>query len=195
MLFKTISLILVIFATSIQSQETNIQILNAGETLPAQIQELNTVFMDAFSAVYSKYWDAKIEQQTKDVFANYISQFHTSPQMVLFVAKKESQVAGWALFKKLDDENAILEILCISPSFWRQGIGKKLVFSICDFCPTICHIALMTRKINPISPEFYEAMGFKKTDFCLPEYEQYENLLGFEWRKNENYEDTENKAL
>lgn len=186
MLFKTISMILVVFATSIKSQETNIQILNAGEALPAQIQELNTVFMDAFSAVYSKDWDAKIEQQTKHIFESYICQFQTNPEMILFVAEKDEQIAGWALFKKLDDENVILDILCISPYFWRQGIGKKLAFAICDTHPSINHISLMTRKINPISPQFYEALGFKKTDFYLPEYKEYENLQGFEWQKLES---------
>ena len=186
MLFKQISMILVIFATSIKAHEISIQIMDAEAVTPVQIQELNTVFMDAFHAVYIKDWDEKIEQQTKHIFESYICQYQSNPAMILFIAKKDDQLAGWALFKKIDNQNAILEILCISPHFWRQGIGKKLVFAICDAYPSISHISLMTREINPISPQFYEALGFKKTDFSLPEYKEYENLQGFEWQKLES---------
>lgn len=169
-----------------KADEINIQILNTDAATPAHIQELNTVFMDSFHAVYIKDWNEKIAQQTKDIFENYIAQFQTDPSMILFIAEKDSQLAGWALFKKLDDENAILEILCISSHYWRQGIGKKLAFAICQTFSSINHISLMTRKINPISPQFYEALGFKKTDFYLPDYKEFENLQGFEWRKYES---------
>ncbi|CAN5202770.1 hypothetical protein BH09DEP1_BH09DEP1_3230 [soil metagenome] len=149
----------------------------------SDIKMLKDVFMDAFHSVYLKDWTLEIEEQTHNVFENYISQYQTNCTMNLVIVLKDNQIAGWALFKKENDADAILEILCISPHYWRQGIGKQLAFSICDLYPTINHISLMTRKINPISPQFYEALGFRKTDFSLPEYANIENLLGYEWHK------------
>lgn len=102
--------------------------------------------------------------------------------MLLIAAHKDSEIVGWALFKR-ENESALLELLCISPQCWRQGIGRKLVFSICDYFPEVSHISVATRKINAISPHFYEGIGFKKTDFMLPEYSE-ENMQGFEWTKS-----------
>ena len=144
---------------------------------------LKDIFMDSFHAVYIKDWTPEIAQQTKNIFESYISQYQINSAMILVTVSKDEQMAGWALFKKQTDTDVILEILCISPHFWRQGIGTQLVFSLCDEYPSINHISLMTRKINLISPQFYEALGFKKTDFCLPEYGNFENLQGYEWHK------------
>lgn len=181
-----IYIILLSLALISEAHSIEVAILEANMLIPAQIETLKTIFLDAFHTVYIKDWDAKIEQEQNYVFDNYICQFKTDPQMILFVAHKDDQLAGWALFKKIDEENAILEIICISPKFWRQGIGKKLVFAICDLYPSICHLSLITRKINPISPQFYETLGFKKTDFSLPEYQGFDSLQGFEWRKYEH---------
>lgn len=179
MMFLAFSLISLINA----SNPITIQNLKASNITPALKQELKNIFLDSFHSVYFKDWQS-IAQEQENVFESYISEYKTNPTIVLFAAYKDNQLAGWALYKKQDQENAILEILCISPQFWRQGIGKHLVFSICNEYPTINHISLVTRDINPISPQFYEAQGFKKTDFRLPEYAHLENLLGFEWRRD-----------
>lgn len=145
-------------------------------------QNLNRVYLDAFQSVYTTDWTPELEEKVVSIFKSYIEQFKQHNTMLLVAAHKDSEIVGWALFNK-ENDNAVLEILCISPQSWRQGIGRKLVFSICDYFPEVSHIALLTRKINAISPHFYEGIGFKKTDFMLPEYRN-ENMQGFEWTKS-----------
>lgn len=178
--------LLIPFATL--ALESDLTIVDVADANPALIQDLKNIFMEAFHAVYStdeKDWDAEFEQKTAHIFKRYMHEYQTQvgSSWFLVTATQDGQIAGWALFKRVDDSSAILEILCIRPSYWRKGIGKKLVFSICDLNPGISHIALMTRRINPISPHFYESLGFKKTNFCLPEYAEFENLQGYEWQK------------
>ena len=150
-----------------------------------QINEpaLKNVYFNAFKTVYANDWDAHLEQKVCKIFEDYIEKFMNSSDMILVTANQESNIVGWALFLK-DDQKAVLEILCIDPQVWRQGIGKKLVFSICDYFPEISHISLVTRKINVISPHFYEALGFKKTNLELPEYISGE-MQGYEWSRDD----------
>jgi ribosomal protein S18 acetylase RimI-like enzyme len=190
MFTRAIILSIVLFSTvtyTLNSTDIKVCQIHSSELTQDSIEDLKTIFMDAFYSVYIKDWTPILEQQTHFVFDNYIKQLQDTPEMILITALKNDQIVGWALFKKENSKSTILEILCISPSCWRQGIGKKLTFSICDIYPSINHICLMTRKINPISPSFYEALGFKKTNFTLEEYRDFdfESLLGYEWHKEE----------
>lgn len=180
-MFQQILIFLLSFTLSFSATPITLKAINSSTITDSQVKNFKTLFMDAFHAVYIEDWDLEFETRTETIFETYISQYRTNPAMHLVAAYKEEQLAGWALFKREDTENAILEILCISTQFWRQGIGRKLVFSICDVYPSINHIGLMTRAINPISPQFYEALGFERTNFSLPEYGDLSNLLGFEW--------------
>jgi ribosomal protein S18 acetylase RimI-like enzyme len=178
MLHKLILAVLSIFCIPIcgtKHQPVDLSIFDAKTITQKQILDLKSIYLDAFHSVYIKDWDEKLAQRVHDIFQYYISQYYIDTELILIVANKDDQLAGWALFRKKDNENAIVEILCVDPQFWRQGIGKKLVFAICELYPTISHISLETRTINPITPQFYEAIGFKKADFNSPEY------IGYEW--------------
>ena len=49
--------------------------------------------------------------------------------------------------------------------------GKALIFSIKNYASEVKSLAVVTRKINTISPLFYERLGFVKTNFMLAEYD------------------------
>lgn len=141
---------------------------------PAFEYALKEIYDDAFNGIYGK-------NNWENMFEYYIGQFKESNDMMLYIALQNDHMAAWALFKH-DNESAILELLCVDPDFWRHGIGKKLVFAIRDYVPTINHIALVTRTVNRISPHFYESLGFKKTAFTLPEYSSMaDQIQGYEW--------------
>ena len=85
------------------------------------------------------------------------------------VATMDDALVGWILFCK-DQQRAIMDIICISPEYQRKGLGKKLIFSFRECWSEVTNLAVLTRKINAFSPLFYESLGFRKTNFMLPEY-------------------------
>jgi N-acetylglutamate synthase-like GNAT family acetyltransferase len=138
---------------------------------------LKTIYLNAFSAVYKDYWSLEFEKKSIKYCNGHLEKFKTSNDMFLITILDHNALAGWALFQT-EGLRAILEIICVDPVHWQKGLGKKLVFSIRTFCPKINTIIVFTRTINTISPLFYESLGFKKTDFSLPEYSKDQ---GFEW--------------
>lgn len=137
------------------------------------------ICLSAFESVYKDEWSADFEHYMLQFFNAHIEKFKTNNDMVLVVGTIDNKIGGWVLLYK-EDEHAVIELLCIEPGYWRQGLGKKLVFSIRDSFPEITRLAVVTRKQNTISPSFYQSLGFKKTSFSLPEYNRDE-MQGFEW--------------
>lgn len=143
---------------------------------------LKDTFVSAFKTIYKNEWDDRFQEYMLQIFSRYLERFKSTDDMVLVVASNESALAGWALFCH-EDHHAIIELICVDPKFWRQGIGRKLVFSIQDYIPAIDHLAVVTRKANAMSPYFYESLGFKRTEFKLAEYHS-EEMQGFEWQQS-----------
>lgn len=141
-------------------------------------QELQKVYMASFGKIYKDYWTSELEQRCIDGFNNYIGQLKQNDALFLVVAKKDEQVAGWILFL-CKEQSAIIELICVNPEYQRQGIGKALIFSIKDYARHIQSLAVVTRKINAVSPIFYENLGFVRTSFMLPEYSADE-VQGYE---------------
>ncbi|HLB94024.1 MAG TPA: GNAT family N-acetyltransferase [Candidatus Babeliales bacterium] len=139
---------------------------------------LKAVYLKAFGQGYKDHWTEQFAQECMDAFYRYIKQFKQSHDMLLVVAKKNGCIAGWILFL-CRDESAIIELICTDPAFQKQGVGKSLIFSIKDYAPEIKSLAVVTRKINVISPLFYEGLGFIKTGFMLSEYNPGE-MQGYE---------------
>jgi|ERR1700733_6912245 len=143
---------------------------------------LKTIYLDAFEQVYRNHWTAQFEQSYINFFDNHIEKLKHSDGMLLVVAKKDNQVAGWILFQCYE-QSAVIEIICVNPTFQQQGIGKALVFSIKDYTLKIKSVTVATQKINTVSPLFYEKLGFIKTnsipsDDNLPyEKQEYEYLI------------------
>ncbi len=130
---------------------------------------LKAVYFKSFNEVYRNHWSMEFEEEVLEGFNTYIERFKQSNDMVLVVATMDDALAGWILFQK-EQQRAIVEIICISPEYQRKGLGKKLIFSFRECWSDLTNLAVLTRKINAFSPLFYESLGFRKTNFMLPEY-------------------------
>ena len=130
---------------------------------------LKSVYFKSFNEVYRSHWSMEFEEEVLEGFNTYIERFKQSNDMMLVVALMDDALAGWILFQK-EQRRVIVEIICISPEYQRKGLGKKLIFSFRECWSEITNLAVLTRKINAFSPLFYESLGFRKTNFMLPEY-------------------------
>jgi ribosomal protein S18 acetylase RimI-like enzyme len=154
-----------------------IRLLNKQE-YNASEHALKNLYSKAFYAVYEEHWSRELNESILEVFTTYINRFNNSSDMLLVLAQEDSNIIGWVLFY-IEKQNAIVELICVDPAHWRKGIGKSLLFSIKEYYPTIKSLAVITRKINNITPKFYESLGFKKSNFMLPEYKT-EDMQGYE---------------
>jgi ribosomal protein S18 acetylase RimI-like enzyme len=145
------------------------------ETLQDRLEECHFL---AFKKAYEAHWSPEREAALNKNIHIFFDDFKNSDQYVLVVAQKRDLILGWMLFKE-ETYGVYLELLCLDPIYWGQGIGKKLVLSIMDYAPHSTTISLLTRKINAVAPSFYEHLGFKKTDFMLPNYSS-QDYQGYE---------------
>lgn len=148
-----------------------LKVVKGSDLISAPQVELNlkTVYFKSFNEVYRSHWSMEFEEAVLGSFNTYIERLKQSNDMVLVMATMDDALSGWILFYK-EQQRAIVELICISPEYQRKGLGKKLIFSIRECWPEVTSIAVVTRKINLISPLFYESLGFRKTNFMLPEY-------------------------
>lgn len=143
-------------------------------------QQLHHVYMNAFSTIYHDSW-VEVKPLILRNFPMYLAKFKQEQGWLLVAAEVNDVMAGWALFYiNKNDKQAVLEILCIDPAYWRQGLGKKLTFAVRDYYADVTKISLVTSRFNTVSPLFYQSLGFKKVDCMLPEY-TVDQVQGFEW--------------
>lgn len=142
-------------------------------------KELKAIYLNAFREVYRSYWSVDFENDSLEFYSNYTNKFKTTFSRVLIMASINTVPVGWALFYK-EEQRAIIELICVDSEHWQKGIGKKLIESLRDYYPEIIVISVVTQKINNVSPKFYKSLGFKKTNFSLPEY-SIDRMQGYEW--------------
>lgn len=86
---------------------------------------------------------------------------------------------AFAIFEKWDERSYYLAEMAVLPDYQRQGIGKKLVFSILEKEPTTQKILLVTEELNRWSQSFYEKIGFIPSSFQHPDYPK--QFIGYEF--------------
>jgi ribosomal protein S18 acetylase RimI-like enzyme len=139
---------------------------------------LKAVYLTSFGHVYKDHWTEPFAQSFIHYFDNYFEKLKQGDNMLLVVAKKNDRVAGWILFL-CREQLAIIDIICVDPAFQQQGVGKALVFSIKNYLPEIKSVAVVTMRINTVSPFFYERLGFVKTNFLYEDFKADE-MQGYE---------------
>jgi ribosomal protein S18 acetylase RimI-like enzyme len=60
------------------------------------------------------------------------------------------------------DSEIFVELVAVGSQAQKMGIGKTLLFSIFDRCPSIKKLYLNTRVANKNAQGFYEHLGFKR---------------------------------
>ncbi|MBX7066595.1 MAG: GNAT family N-acetyltransferase [Parachlamydiales bacterium] len=94
------------------------------------------------------------------------------------------KLLGWATFELESSHEAYMNLLVVAPGCQKNGIGKSLVFSICNEVPQIDTIHVLVRKVNAEGEKFYRHIGF--ADFDYPREDNFVDpslLSGFRWQK------------
>ena len=100
----------------------------------------------------------------------------------IYAAFDQDRMIGFAIFEKWEGQNYYLAEMAILPEYQRQGIGKKLVFSILNRDDKAEKILLVTEKGNTSAQAFYEKIGFRRSHFRHPEYTEF---MGYEFSRIE----------
>jgi GNAT superfamily N-acetyltransferase len=78
----------------------------------------------------------------------------------VFVAERQDLVLGFGVVLRRPDGDAELDGLFVAPAYWRQGIGRVLIFEAGRLARSEGAHALFVIA-NPKAREFYEACGFE----------------------------------
>jgi N-acetylglutamate synthase-like GNAT family acetyltransferase len=155
----------------------------------AEIEQLESplydLYINSFHNVYREFWSDEFKDFMQKNFNHYFEKFKSTDSMTLVIAERDRDMCGWMLYD-YDQETgqAIVELICVDTNVRRQGIGKRLISAIRGLAPAVKTISVVTKKINSISPHFYESLGFAKTNFMLPEYNA-DLMQGYEWNAEE----------
>jgi len=118
-----------------------------------------------------------------DYFDHYIQpKLQTDSELLFLSAKSNDRCVGFAIFEKLDTETVYMAELAVAEEFWRQGIGRRMTFSIFEKDLGVHKMVLITEWTNLQSQKFYESMGFKPVDYIHEgydpaDYRAYELIL------------------
>jgi ribosomal-protein-alanine N-acetyltransferase len=95
-----------------------------------------------------------------------------APNVNVLVARLHDQMAGFAIMR-YGDEAAHLDLLAVSRSYRRTGVGRQLLewLEKCAVVAGIFDIDLEVRAGNAGARRFYERMGYRLLD-QLPGYYQ-----------------------
>lgn len=127
--------------------------------------------------------DANLEFFLADYFDHSIQPKVKNDKELFFLsAKLEDKWVGFALFERVDAETIYMGELAISEDFWRQGLGRRMTYSIIEKDPAVHKIVLLTEWKNLQAQKFYESIGFKPVDYTHTgyspdDYRAYELVL------------------
>ncbi len=138
-----------------------------------QVEQLFDVFLSSFLPQ-----DRFNTEELSDYFNKKIVPRLEKGQLI-YVALNKEQIVGFVIFEKWEGKSYYLAEMAILPKYQRQGLGKKLVFSILSKDPSADKILLITEIANKSAQCFYEKIGFKHSSFQHPDYP--ENFTGYEY--------------
>jgi len=168
--------------SGIDNKPITIQWITPSElTKLKKTNEFNNVYWSAFKAVYKDYITEEFLNNLNEILNAELESFKENKEkMFLCIAQRDKVIVGFVLFEKIDKTTVSLELIAVDPTCWRQGVGKRLVFSILDKDSNVKNIKLVSYKINKNSPKFYKGLGFKETDYMHSGYNP-EEFQGYEY--------------
>jgi ribosomal-protein-alanine N-acetyltransferase len=88
----------------------------------------------------------------------------------LMVAVCEGRVAGFAVARRLAEDESELLNLAVDPAFRRHGVGRRLVAQLTSSHPGV--VWLEVRESNTSARKFYKSLGFceaaRRPDYYPP---------------------------
>ena len=145
------------------------------------------IFVRSFLEVYKDFSEEQLgvkqdkEEWLRSAFRKKIDAFKKGDGKIFLASvKKGDKVVGFSAFNETENKGEVnIKQLAVDPEYWRQGIGKKLIFSINKKIDGIQKYVLVTRYINIGARNFYIKLGFKE---CGYECEGLDpkNYVGYE---------------
>jgi len=159
-----------ILSCGVQKNEVPIALQWISDSNLGQEEE---VFVSSFLEAYKNFSEEqlKINKSKKEWLKNGFKaeqdEFEKENGKVFIVsAKKNSKVVGFASFNETESKGEVyIRQLAVAPEYWKQGIGKKLVFSINKKISNIKKYVLVTRRCNFGAKNFYTNLGFKEFEY------------------------------
>lgn len=150
-------------------------------SLLAERELCKTVFKDAYKnfsldadlqvTEYTNL-DAWLEDSFNGSFKTETIQLNNPQSKSYFIhAIINNSVIGFACFEEDGNAKVYLRKLAVDPAYKRLGIGTELVKSIFNKLPNIKEIRLITRKINLVARDFFQALGFVENDYIRAGYD------------------------
>lgn len=151
------------------------------------------VFVAAFTKCYDSIPLEILHQPSRPSMVLWLEscfdEFYTSfekgdSNLCWLVAKEGQEVAGFLVIN-LDKhpEEIYLAQMAIDPSHQRQGIATNLVTCLLEQFPETKRLVVITRIANEEAKNFYQAMGFEKSDYMHEGYSR-EFFTGFEYKNH-----------
>jgi|GEM_PF-6244542 ribosomal protein S18 acetylase RimI-like enzyme len=151
-------------------------------------QQMRKLFIDSFIVQYriNKAMQNLTDEQLKKDLGHYFARhimpcFRSDNKQWLLCAREKEKIVGFIFWEVLNESQAYVAELVISPDHWRQGLGRALMKSIFDKKPNIKKIVLLTEHKNHGAKNFYKALVYKPSiyirkgydvkDFCAYELE------------------------
>lgn len=168
---------------SVSSKET----ITIEECQEKDLQNCEFIFIEAFSKAYEHFTAEQLGVADKllfllEAFADVYDDFRQQKQKII-VAKKEGEVLGFIGFEYNDISHQVyISQLAVHPDYWKQGIGRELVFYSLQLYEQMEGLSVICRKINTTAIQFYEKLGFTKSTYMHSGYSP-EKYCGFDWKK------------
>lgn len=159
-----------IFSGAVQRSEAPITLQWTSDSDWAREEE---VFVRSFLEAYKNFSEEQLEitqgkeEWLRSGFKEERDEFKKGDGKVFLVsAKKNSKVVGFASFNETENKGEVyIRQLAVDPKYRKQGIGKKLVFSINKKIDGIQKYVFVTRRINIDAKNFYTKLGFKECEY------------------------------
>ncbi len=136
-----------------------------------KLAEERQVFLKAFKKAYELLTLEQLGVDNLDAFLNgvfddEVNDLANKALKVCFVtARKKGKVVGFASFNLEGNDTIYVRLMAVDQDYWRQGIGKALIFKAREVIPQARKYILMTRQVNTTAIEFYKKLGFKETTY------------------------------
>jgi ribosomal protein S18 acetylase RimI-like enzyme len=151
------------------------------------------VFVEAFTKCYDSIPLDVLHQPSRSMMVQWLGDafdgFYTTfekgeSDLYWLVAKENKEVTGFLVINldKLPEEIYLAQ-MAIDPSYQRLGIATNLVKCLLDQFPEAKRLVVITRIANEEAKNFYQAMGFVKSDYMHEGYSR-EFFTGFEYKNH-----------
>jgi len=189
-LINILRLLLVVLSTSLFG--FSIKPLEPNNPLQSELvlSAEKALFIEAFLQAYAKIPLKQLHIKSlhpflEEAFEDELVDFRSKKENVFYynALDKDKKVVGYVSFNVNPKENtAYIRQLAVSPKVWKKGLGKKLVFAILKDAP-VTNLRLVTRKVNKIGIEFYQHIGFKKSNY-KHKGRNPDLYIGYEWHSS-----------